>query len=150
MQSLPVLEFRSAKPVLAVQLLFRTPRLQPTRPLCPWNFPDRNTAVGCHFLLQGIFPTPGSNLCLLHWQADSLPLSHQGSFQSQCFWVKIKVLARPHSLPQGSQKRICSLQLLVAASQQTLACGCITPVSTSAPICFLPFCRCAKFPLHLL
>ena len=33
----------------------------------------------CHFLLQGIFPSPGSNsgrLCLLHWQADSLPLDH--------------------------------------------------------------------------
>ena len=28
--------------------------------------------MGCHFLLQGIFPTQGSNLSLLHWQADSL------------------------------------------------------------------------------
>ena len=27
----------------------------------------------------GIFPDQGSNPCLLHWQADSLPLSHQGS-----------------------------------------------------------------------
>ena len=37
---------------------------------------------GCHFLLQGIFPTQGSNLrllCLLHWQADSLSLCHLGS-----------------------------------------------------------------------
>ena len=34
---------------------------------------------GCHALLQGIFLTQGSNLCLLHWQEDSLPLSHQGS-----------------------------------------------------------------------
>ena len=44
--------------------------------------PVKNTRVGCHFLLQGIFPTQGSNLCLwslLQWQADSLPLSHQGS-----------------------------------------------------------------------
>ena len=32
----------------------------------------------CHFLFQGIFPTQGSNLHLLRWQADSLPLSHQG------------------------------------------------------------------------
>ena len=31
--------------------------------------------VGCHTLLQGIFLTQGSKLCLLHWQADSLPLS---------------------------------------------------------------------------
>ena len=35
--------------------------------------------MGCHFVLQGIFPNQGSNLCLLHWQADSLSLSHQGS-----------------------------------------------------------------------
>ena len=34
--------------------------------------------MGCHFLLQGIFPTQGSNLCPLYLQADSLPLSHQG------------------------------------------------------------------------
>ena len=40
-----------------------------TRLPCPWNFPGRNTGVDCHFLLQGIFPTQGSNL-----QADSLPL----------------------------------------------------------------------------
>ena len=50
--------------------------------VCPWNSPDKNTIVGCHFLLQGIFLTQGSNpclLCLLHWQADSLPQSHLGS-----------------------------------------------------------------------
>ena len=32
-----------------------------------------------HFTACGIFPNQGSNLCLLHWQVDSLPLSHQGS-----------------------------------------------------------------------
>ena len=44
----------------------RPHRLQPARLLCPWDFPGKNTAVGCHFLLQGIFPTQGSNLHLLH------------------------------------------------------------------------------------
>ena len=34
--------------------------------------------MGCHFLTQGIFLTQGLNPHLLHWQADSLPLSHQG------------------------------------------------------------------------
>ena len=53
--------------------------LQPARLLCPWNFPGKNTGVGCHFLLQGIFLTQGSNPSLLCWQVDSLPLSHQGS-----------------------------------------------------------------------
>ena len=49
------------------------------RLLCPWEFPGKNTGMGCCFLLQGIFPSQGSNphlLQLLHWQADSLPLSH--------------------------------------------------------------------------
>ena len=44
----------------------------------PWDFPGKNTGVGFHFLLQGLFPTQGSNLHLLHWQVDSSPLSHQG------------------------------------------------------------------------
>ena len=34
--------------------------LKPARFLCAWNFLDKNTGVGCHFLLQGIFPTLGS------------------------------------------------------------------------------------------
>ena len=45
-------------------------------------FPGKNAGVGCHFLLQGILLTQGSNLCLLcllYWQTDSLPLSHQGN-----------------------------------------------------------------------
>ena len=41
--------------------------------------PSKNIGVGCHFLLQGIFLTQGSNLLLLNWQVDSLPLSHQES-----------------------------------------------------------------------
>ena len=32
---------------------------QPTRFFCPWDFPGKNNEVSCHFLLQGIFPTPG-------------------------------------------------------------------------------------------
>ena len=43
--------------------------LSPTRLLRPWDFPGKNTGVGCHFLLQAIFPTQGLNLGLLHcWQ----------------------------------------------------------------------------------
>ena len=58
--------------------------LCPTKLLCPWNSPGNNTAVGGHFLLQGIFLTQGSNLRLLqllHGRADSLPLSHLGSLR---------------------------------------------------------------------
>ena len=65
--------------------LFATHGLQPAR-LCPWNFPGKNTGVSCHFVLQGIFLTQGSNPHLLHWQAASLPLSYQGSLSGllQC------------------------------------------------------------------
>ena len=38
--------------------------LQPARLLCPWAFPGKNTGVGCHVLLQGMFLTQGSNPCL--------------------------------------------------------------------------------------
>ena len=41
-------------------------------------FQARNIGVGCHFLLQRIFPTKGSNLCLLHWPADSSLRNHLG------------------------------------------------------------------------
>ena len=40
------------------------------------GFHRQEYEVDCHFLLQGIFPTQGSITCLLHWQVDSLPLSH--------------------------------------------------------------------------
>ena len=56
--------------------------LQPTRLLCLWDFPGKNTGVGCHFFLQGIFPTQGSNMGLLHCR---LILHHLGSPQ----WLKV-------------------------------------------------------------
>ena len=61
--------------------------LQPARLLCPWDFPGKVTGVGCHFFFQGIFPTQGLNpclLCLLHWQADSLPLAPPGKARLFC------------------------------------------------------------------
>ena len=47
----------------------------------PWKFPGKNTGLGCHFLLQGLFPTQGLNpslLGLLHWQVGSLPPHYLG------------------------------------------------------------------------
>ena len=66
------------------------------------DFPGKNTGVGCHALLQGIFPTQGSNDCLfrlLHWQADSLPLAIPGGPQNEAglsfmlcrSWLEAKV-----------------------------------------------------------
>ena len=53
--------------------------LLPARLLCPWDSWGKNTGVGCHFLLQGIFPTQRLNPHLPHWQAGSLPLVPLGS-----------------------------------------------------------------------
>ena len=50
--------------------------LKPAKHLCPWDSPGKNTGVGCHTLLQGIFLSQESNPHLLHWQVDSLPLCH--------------------------------------------------------------------------
>ena len=43
--------------------------LQPTRLLCPWNSPGRNTEAGSHFFPQGIFSIQGSNSGLLHYKS---------------------------------------------------------------------------------
>ena len=50
------------KPSLTVM---RPHGLQPSRLLCPWDFPGKNSRVGFHFFLQGIFPMQRSNPCLL-------------------------------------------------------------------------------------
>ena len=70
---------------LVVQLLshvrlLQSCGLQPARLLCPWDFPGKNTGVGCHFLLQGIFPTQELNLGLLHCRQ----ITYQQSYFTLC------------------------------------------------------------------
>ena len=55
---------------------------EPGRLLHPWDFPGKGTGVGCHFLLQGIFPTQELNPGLPHCmqtQADTLTSEPPGS-----------------------------------------------------------------------
>ena len=59
--------------------LFVTPWTIPSRLLCPWNFPGKNSGVGLLFPSPGDPPTQGSNPHLLHWQADPLSLCHLDS-----------------------------------------------------------------------
>ena len=61
-------------------LAWRT-SLQPME--CPWNSPGKNSGVGSYSLLQGIFPTQGLNLDLLHCRRILYCLSHKGSPISQ-------------------------------------------------------------------
>ena len=66
--------------------------------------------VGCHFLLQGIVPTQGSNQHPLHWQVDSLPLSQQRSpFNHLSVHFSCSVVSdslRPHGLQTA--RLLCS------------------------------------------
>ena len=52
--------------------------LQPAKFFSPWDSPDKNTAVGSHALLQGVFPTQGSTPGLLHYRRILNCLSQQG------------------------------------------------------------------------
>ena len=51
--------------------------------LCPWNFPGKNTRVGCHFLLQGDFPDPGIEPGSSALQVDSLLRKPPGKPRNQ-------------------------------------------------------------------
>ena len=55
--------------------------LYPNRLLCPWDFPGKNIGVGCHFLLQEIFPTQGSSSCLLHLLYGQVALYHCAAWE---------------------------------------------------------------------
>ena len=68
--------------LLHLYLTLQRYRPQAARLLCPWVSPGKNTGVGFHFLLQGIFLTQGSNshlLCLLNFRWILYLLSHWGS-----------------------------------------------------------------------
>ena len=54
----------------------------------PWNSPGQNTGVGGCSLLQGIFPTQGSNPGLRHCRRILYQLSHQGSLQDTIYIQK--------------------------------------------------------------
>ena len=72
--------------------------LQPARPLCPWDSLGKNTGVGCHSLLQGVFSNQGSNFRLHALQADSLPCEPPGN-------PLPLVEATGKSLPMGTSVR---------------------------------------------
>ena len=73
----------------------------PPGSLCPWNSPDKNTGVGCHFLLQGLFLAQGLNLGLLHCRQLLYLVSHR-----EALWLlalasfNLHCPAFPPNLPQ--------------------------------------------------
>ena len=111
--------------------------------LCPWDFPGKNTGVGCHFLLQGIFQTQGSNPCLLHWQVNSFPLSHHGSPESAIhipisspFWISFPL---DHHRASGR----------VPCAKQKVLIQLFSSVAQSCPILCEPLdCCMPDLPVH--
>ena len=68
--------------------------LQPTRLLCPWDSPGKNTGVGSHSLLQGVFPTQGSNQGVLHCRQILCHPSHQGSLWEDLYIYNYETMPR--------------------------------------------------------
>ena len=62
--------------------------LQATRLLCPQSSPGKNTRIGSHFLIQGIVPTQGLKLGLLHYRQMLYHLSCQGSPEKSLPFLK--------------------------------------------------------------
>ena len=78
----------------------RSHGLQPTRLLCPWDSPGKNTGVSCHSLQQGIFPTKRSNLSLLNCRQSLYHPSHQGELSWCSGHLPDKTTAHTsHNLP---------------------------------------------------
>ena len=70
---------------------------------------------GCLFLLQGLFLAQGSNshlLCLLHWQADSLPLSYQGGIREEDNYL----ISWVSQIMEGQDRVSCSAEMPNACS----------------------------------
>ena len=91
--SLPGIYISTLRCVFSHVQLFVTPRTEAHQAPLSMGFSrqGKDTGGDYHFLLQGIFPTQESNpclLCLLHWQANSLPLRHLGSpkLEEYCFY----------------------------------------------------------------
>ena len=99
--------------------------LQPARLLCPWDFPGKNTGVGCHALLQGIFPTQGSNPRLLH-----------------CRWILYRWATR--DAPSSFLNRLYLLLLRVSTPWTTRpVAGLITGTCHLGPTSLTKFNWCA-------
>ena len=125
--------------------------LQPSR-LLPWNFPGKNTGAGCHFLLQGIFLTQGSNphrLCLLHWQQI---LYHFATWKPLALWwwcslaQSCPTLCNPTSFQASlsftiswSLLKLMSIESVMPSNHLTLCCPPLLLPSVFTALYIPPF-----------
>ena len=72
---------------------------QPHGLYSPWNYPGQNTGVGSLSLLQGIFPTQGSNPGLLHYRQILYQLRHKGSLEGGIFNWEMTIFSLDTNFP---------------------------------------------------
>ena len=103
--------FWSAGDSHSVSDSLRPSGLKPTRHLCPWTFSSKNTGVGCHALLKGLFHTQQLNPGLLHCKYILYHLSHQGSPVSNFKSVQIYILQKPHKQTRRLSRNIQNISM---------------------------------------
>ena len=105
--------------------------LWPTSLLYPWDSPGENTGVGCHFLLQRIFPTKGSNpgplhcrQILYHWTTRVFPTFFNLSLnvESAQMWDLWGLLCRHHIWAESKNVRMISLPPPLCNSHTIYVC----------------------------
>ena len=97
--------------------------------LSPWNFPGKNTGLGCHSLFQEIFMTQGSNLGLLHWRQIIFHLSHQGRLKNVCAFSCFSHV----QLCVTQWTVVCQVPLSIGFSRQEYWSGLPGPLSGDLP-----------------
>ena len=126
--------------------------LQLTRLLCSWDFPDKDTGVGCHFLLQRIFLTQGSSPHLLlgrqilyHWAPRGSFLVHSKGYHCHCCPGAMVIFHSilPHFL--SSFQKFCEVSSLITIEPHiqfsSVAQSCLT-------LCDPMDCSTPGFPVH--
>ena len=93
------------------------------RLLCPWDFPGKNTGVGCRFLLQRIFPTHGSNPSpvlaggLFTTEPPGKPIPQNKSLKIKCT-INARHLNHPKPCPPSwSMEKLSSVKLVPGAKK---------------------------------
>ena len=117
--------------------------MRATRLPCPWNSPGKNTGVGCHALLQGIFPTQESNPWLLRLGYCRQILYHWAAREAQVSLGKYKVCT-PRMKPVLLQSMPSGIHLNARSSSNDVS----PPTFCAFTLLILP--NCSLFPLSVV
>ena len=114
--------------------------LQSPRLFCPRSSPGKNAGVGCHSLLQRVFPTLGLNLGLLHCRQTLYHLSHQGRP------IRHRLCSLYCSVYPGSSVTFCVVVGASWSPSSLLPLPILLP--TGDPQCVLCICESISFFLY--